>query len=188
MNSEILNIKSIISEKDWTLFLDRDGVINKRIIDDYVKSVDDFVFIEGVLDSISIFSKYFQNIIVVTNQQGIGKKLMTEVELEKIHSYLLKKVEVNNGRIDKIYHCPDLASENSKYRKPNTGMGLKAKEDFPEIDFKKSIMIGDSLSDMQFAKNLGIISVAVGDELFKHKSELIDYKFNNMLKFASIFY
>jgi histidinol-phosphate phosphatase family protein len=192
MNLETLNInslsKKIATDKNWTLFLDRDGVINKRIIGDYVKTIDEFEFLDGVVDAITVFNKYFQRIIVVTNQQGIGKGLMTEDDLKKVHNFLIENVEKCGGKINKIYFCPELAKNNPECRKPNIGMALQAKKDFPEIDFSKSIMIGDSMSDIKFAKNSGMISVAVGNELFKLKNELIDYKFKNMLNFASLFY
>jgi D-glycero-D-manno-heptose 1,7-bisphosphate phosphatase len=191
MNLETLNInslcKKIAQDKNWTLFIDRDGVINNRIIGDYVKSANEFKFLDGVLEAIPIFNKFFQKIIIVTNQQGIGKGLMTEEDLKKVHDYLIENVEKNGGKIHKIYFCPELAKNNPECRKPNIGMALKAKKDFPEIDFSKSIMIGDSISDMKFAKNSGMISIAVGNELFKLENELIDYKFKNMLKFASLF-
>jgi HAD superfamily hydrolase (TIGR01662 family) len=67
-------------------------------------------------------------------------------------------IENAGGKIDAIYFCPDL-DENSPYRKPNPGMGLKAKADFPDIDFKKSIMVGNTLSDMEFGRNIGAITV-----------------------------
>jgi len=70
------------------LFLDRDGVINVRLIDDYVKRKEEFEFLEGSLEAFKIFAKHFDKIVVVTNQQGIGKGLMSEGDLEKIHSYM----------------------------------------------------------------------------------------------------
>lgn len=146
-------------DSSWTLFLDRDGVINVRKVGDYIKSVDEFKFLPGVLHAISKFSHLFGRIIVVTNQQGISKGLMTERNLDEIHRYMSFEVEKRGGRIDKIYFAPQLSKENSIMRKPNIGMGLKAKEDFPEIDFQKSIMIGDSDSDIAFGQALGMITV-----------------------------
>ena len=87
---------------------------------------------------------------------------MTENDLYKVHQHLLKEVQNFGGRIDAIYHAPQLADENSNMRKPNIGMALQAKEEFPSIDFKKSIMIGDSISDMEFAKNLNMFGIFIG--------------------------
>ncbi|MEM9023343.1 MAG: phosphatase, partial [Bacteroidota bacterium] len=80
---------------DWTLFLDRDGVINQRIIDDYVKTPDELVMIDGSLEAIRVFSIRFGLVLVVTNQQGIGKGLMTEENLVAVHGKLHREVALN---------------------------------------------------------------------------------------------
>jgi D-glycero-D-manno-heptose 1,7-bisphosphate phosphatase len=148
-------------DKSWSLFLDRDGVINIRKPGGYIKNWDEFVFEEGVLNALKIFDPLFQNIIVVTNQQGIGKGLMTEYDLLALHKMMMKVVYLLGGRIDAAYHCSSLAAENDSCRKPNTGMGLKAKQQFPNISFEKSIMIGDSNSDLEFGKRLGMKTVFI---------------------------
>ena len=157
MNVEIPKI-----DTSWTLFLDRDGVINKKLEGDYVKIIDEFEFLPYALEAIKLFSSRFHKVVIVTNQQGISKRLMTENDLHKVHQYLLQEVQNFGGRIDAIYHAPQLADENSMMRKPNIGMALQAKEEFPSIDFKKSIMIGDSISDMKFAKNLNMFGIFIG--------------------------
>ena len=149
-------------DTSWTLFLDRDGVINKKLKNKYIKNIDEFEFLPNVLEAIRLLSSRFHKIFIVTNQQGISKLLMTEDDLYKVHQHLLKEVKNFGGRIDAIYHAPQLADENSMMRKPNIGMALQAKEDFPSIDFKKSIMIGDSISDMKFAKNLNMFGIFIG--------------------------
>lgn len=168
-------------DKNWTLFLDRDGTINKLLVDDYVKEWNEFEFIDGVLDALPILKETFNLIIIVTNQQGIGKKIMSEKALRSIHVKMMEMITENGGYIDEIYYCPHLEEEQSPLRKPYPGMGLAAKSDFPEIDFRKSVMVGDSLSDMQFGKNLGAKTVLltqyqahVTDEL-KAISDLICY-------------
>lgn len=150
-------------DKSWTLFLDRDGVINKKLENDYVKTIDEFEFLPQVLEAIKQFSTHFHKIVIVTNQQGISKKLMTENDLEKVHQHLLEKINKYGGKIDAIYHAPQLAEENSTMRKPNIGMAMAAKKEFPSIDFKKSIMVGDSISDMEFAKNANMLGVLIGE-------------------------
>ncbi|MDL2227474.1 HAD-IIIA family hydrolase [Bacteroidales bacterium OttesenSCG-928-K03] len=145
------------------LFLDRDGVINKRLIDNYVTKPEEFVFLDGVIDAIKIFSSKFERIFVVTNQQGIGKGIMTCEDFEKVNDYMLKEIVDNNGKIDRVYFCPNLSSENHNWRKPNIGMGLQAKEDFPKIDFERSIMIGDSETDIIFGKRLKMKTVFIGN-------------------------
>ena len=170
----------------YTLFLDRDGVLNERIIGNYVTKPEEFVIIDGVLEALKRFSVVFGRIVIVTNQQGIGKGLMTEDDLSKVHNAFLKTVEENSGRIDKIYFSPWLESERSFYRKPNIGMALKAKKDFPEIRFRCSVMVGDSLSDMKFGKNAGMTTVLVGDNpnIAREYPRLVDYCFPTLFDFA----
>lgn len=174
MNEE-LNI-----DKHWTLFLDRDGVINEKRENDYVKNLDEFSFTDGALDAISRLSVIFGKIIVVTNQRGVGKGLMTESQLISIHNYLINAVNQSGGNIDKILYCTDVL-DSSGDRKPNIGMAAKAKMYFPEIDFRKSIMIGDSMSDMEFGKRLSMYTIyisklEIGEELFK----LVDCKCDSL--------
>ena len=172
--------------KSRTLFLDRDGVINKRFIGDYVKHPDDFEFIDKVPEAIKIFSDIFSKIIVVTNQQGIGKGLMTHNDLAEIHQKMETGVREVGGRIDAVFYAPELAKERSFLRKPNIGMGLKAKKQFPEINFRESIIAGDSLSDMKFGKRLKMTTILVGDEpeLAKEYPQIIDYYFPSLYNFA----
>jgi D-glycero-D-manno-heptose 1,7-bisphosphate phosphatase len=143
-----------------TLFLDRDGVINKLLPGDYVKSWDEFKFIPGMLEKLAEWRKEFKYILIVTNQRGVGREIMSEEVLLEIHSKMLKEIENSGGGIDKIYYCTDL-EETAFCRKPNIGMFKKAIKDFPEIDVSKSIMIGDSDSDMMFARNSGMRGIKI---------------------------
>lgn len=154
--------KNLINE-DWTLFLDRDGVINVRIIDGYVTQTDEFEFMPHVLDAFKIFKEKFKRIIIVTNQQGVGKGIMTFEDVDSVHDYMIKEIENHGGKIDKVYFCPQLKSVADNYRKPSPKMAYFAKDDFPEIDFSKSIMIGDMNSDIEFGKNAGMRTVFIGD-------------------------
>lgn len=171
-----MNLKDLMIDKSWTLFLDRDGVINRRIVDGYVHKWEEFEFLPGVLDSIKIFAGIFGRIIVVSNQQGIGKGLMTENELTDVHSRMVAEIEKTGGRIDGIYHCPFLEKDHSFLRKPSVGMALKARKDFPEIHFRKSVMAGDSLSDMLFGKRLKMYTVFLCDDkrLIRKAARTID--------------
>ncbi len=170
------------------LFLDRDGVINKRLVGEYVLSWEQFDFTEGAKEAIQIFSSVFQYIFVVTNQQGIGKGLMTEAGLKMIHSKMQEEVERSGGRIDGIFYCPHLESQGSFLRKPNIGMALQAKRQFPDIRFKKSVMVGDSLSDMQFGKRAGMKTVFITEDTNTAKANphLIDYCYPSLWEFAKL--
>lgn len=151
-------------DNTWTLFLDRDGVINERIIGGYVSHYDDFIFLDDVLASIKFFSTFFNRIIIVTNQQGIGKGLMTEEDLSLIHSQMLQEIADAGGNIDAVYYCPQLNIVPNNYRKPSPQMATKAANDFADIDLDKSIMVGDSVSDIHFGINAGMKTVFVGDD------------------------
>ena len=153
---KMLPIKNI--DNSWTIFIDRDGVINHEKHLDYIHTWDEFVFYEGVKDAIKIFAEVFNRVVVVTNQKGVGKGLTKLEDLNTIHANMKAAIEEAGGRIDAIYFCADL-NEDSPNRKPNPGMGLMAKNDFPEIDFNKAIMIGNTISDMEFGRNLGVHTV-----------------------------
>lgn len=168
-------------DKSWTLFLDRDGVINKRLVDDYVKSWSEFEFETDVLQAIEKFSHIFGRILVVTNQQGIAKGLMTEMDLQVVHQQLVTKVENAGGRIDKVYFCPHWSGDGCNCRKPRTGMALQAKNEFPAIDFAKSIMVGDSPSDIEMGYQLGMTTVFIGSDNAPPHS---NYHFLNLKAFA----
>lgn len=168
-------------DKSWALFLDRDGVINVRFIDDYVKNINEFDFLSGVLDAMKVFAEKFGKVIVVTNQQGVGKGLMTLQDVNMIHNFMRKKIADKQGRVDAIYVCPQLKSDPDNFRKPNPRMAYMAQRDFPEINLNKSIMIGDSNSDMEFGRNAGMYTISIGDEVPTTSSH---DNFNSLIDFA----
>ena len=173
---------NIINE-DWTLFLDRDGVINVRIIDGYVTKIEEFEFLPKVIDAFKIFKNKFKRIIIVTNQQGVGKGIMTIEDVESVHQYMIQQLENNGGKIDKIYLCPQLKSVADNYRKPSPKMAYFAKEDFPDIDLSKSIMVGDMNSDIEFGKNAGMKTVCIGDNELKLNP---DSRYDTLYDFAKV--
>lgn len=148
-------------KKQFSIFLDRDGIINQQLENDYVKSIPEFIFRPDFLDEIKYLSEITNYIVVITNQQGIGKKLMTEDSLQKIHAYMLSKTIALGGRIDAIYHCPHLKDENCSCRKPKTGMIDQAILDFPLLKKDTILMIGDSPGDIEAAKSAGLISIGM---------------------------
>ena len=180
MNSE-LNI-----QPNSCLFLDRDGVINTRLIDEYVTNWSEFHFIDGVFEAINILQQQFKTIVIVTNQQGIGKGLYTVDDLHIIHKNMLQEFEKNNIHIHAVFFAPQLKSENSEMRKPAIGMALKAKQIFKNISLENSVMVGDTVSDMQFGKNAGMKTIFIKHENDKEiiDEKLIDYTFNSLLSFA----
>lgn len=142
-----------------SLFLDRDGVINRRIVGSYVRNWEEWEFLEGTLDALAILAQKFDPIIVVTNQQGVAKGLMTADDLEQLHHMMLTKIQEAGGRIDGIYACVEHERKQPYCRKPNPGMAWQAKAAFPALDFKSSIMVGDSVSDLVFGQQLNMRTV-----------------------------
>lgn len=164
------------------LFLDRDGVINRRIPNDYVKTWDEFVFLPQVLTILKSLKDYFDPIFIVTNQQGVGKGLMSETQLISIHRRMKRIIRKNGGKIDEVFYCPDLSVPASPCRKPNIGMGLKAKQLYPDIEWGNSVMVGDSVSDVLFGKNLGMSSILLNPDL-SDPSGRADFVFRDFMEF-----
>ncbi len=169
-------------DNSWTLFLDRDGVINKKLENDYVKHWTEFEFLQGVHESLKQLKGIFGTIVIVTNQQCIGKNIIRVEDLELIHSNMLYEIKYLGGRIDKIYFSPYLQAENHPTRKPGIGMALQAQKDFPGIVFSRSIMVGDSMSDMLFGRNAGMKTAYISKE-DRHDSN-IDLNFRSLLDFS----
>jgi len=176
-----MNLKTFHFDKSWSLFLDRDGVINKKIEGDYVRTWSQFEFLPGVIEALKILRKIFGRIIIITNQRGIGRGLMTEEDLKLIHTKMCEVLGKNGIKIDKIYFCPhDYEKEECNCRKPKGGMVLKAKLEFPDINLRKSVIIGDSESDIELGVNLGMIPVYITKEV-PNKLNI-----NPILKFYSL--
>jgi histidinol-phosphate phosphatase family protein len=153
-------IDCTLIDNSWTLFLDRDGVINHEKDGDYIRHAGEFRFYDGVPEAMAVFARRFGRIFIVTNQKGIGRGLMTEADLAGIHRYMMESIIAAGGRVDRIFHCPDVDA-GSPFRKPNPGMGFKAKSEFPEIDLRRSIMVGNTMSDMGFGRNLGAKTIFI---------------------------
>jgi histidinol-phosphate phosphatase family protein len=172
-------------DKSWTLFLDRDGVINYEIKGTYVRNWTEFNFYPYAPENIAFFNSRFQRLFLATNQRGVTKGIMTMDDLEIIHANMLKEIEQKGGKIDRIFYCID-ADSSSPCRKPNPGMALQAARDYPEINLKKSLMVGNNLSDMLFGKNAGMKTVFLKttDPERGIPHEDIDLHYNDLDEFA----
>ena len=146
--------------KPKTLFLDRDGVINIKIDNDYVKNVNEFIFNENIFKALIRLNIFYDLIIIVTNQRGVGKGLMSNEDLNSIHNYMISEFEKKKININMIIHCPYIENDNF-FRKPNPGMAYLAKQEFQNISYKNSVMVGDSNSDIEFANRLGMNSIRI---------------------------
>ena len=138
-----------------TIFLDRDGVINKEV--NYLHKIDDFKFINGVFDTCLYFQNLGYEIIIITNQSGISRGYYSESDYQKLTQWMLTQFENNNIHILDIFHCPHGPNSTCNCRKPMPGMFLKAKTKH-NIDMKQSWMIGDKEVDVTAANASGIKS------------------------------
>lgn len=174
-------------DKTWTLFLDRDGVINRRCVDDYVKSWDEFEFLDGALEALAILNKHVARIIIVSNQQGVGKGVMTQVELDAIHERMCREIRTHGGDIHAVYVATVLKEHDTEgSRKPGLRMAYSAQKDFPDIDFTRSVMVGDSMSDMRFGRGAGMVTVYIGSlkEVDTAEAGLVDMRFPSLIAYA----
>ena len=142
-----------------TLFLDRDGVINRRVPEGYVLSWDQFEFIPGALDAIAMLSSRFERILVITNQQCVGAGLITNDQLASIHRQMSQEIRSAGGRVDGIFVCPHLSSSGCDCRIPRTGLIRQARHCFPEIDLHRALLIGEQSADMEMARTAGLPAV-----------------------------
>lgn len=168
------------------IFLDRDGVINEEKKGSYIFHKDEFVLYNGALHAMVSLSQLFDYLIIVTNQRGIGRGLMTTACLQKIHEHLATLVKHAGGNIHAIYFAPS-ADLNHSHRKPNIGMALDAKQDFPDINFQQSVMVGNNLSDMIFGKKIGMETVFLHttNEKVQLPHDLIDKQFASLEDYAN---
>jgi D-glycero-D-manno-heptose 1,7-bisphosphate phosphatase len=169
-------------DTSWTLFLDRDGVINIKLENDYVKNTKEFEFQQNTLLAIKTLASLFSRIVIVTNQRGISRQIMSEQNLHTVHTHMLEHITASGGKIDQIYFCPHSTESKCNCRKPNIGMGLKAKKDFPDINFNKSIMVGDSVSDIIFGKKLNMVTIYINPNL--NNPENANFVFKSLYDFS----
>lgn len=144
-----------------TVFVDRDGVLNRKALPgQYVASVSEFQVLEGVPEAIGKLNRAGIRVIVVSNQRGIARGVLTEENLRGIHAELKRVLGERGAHLDGIYYCPH-DGKNCTCRKPLRGMYDQAVADFPGIEPATSVMIGDSLGDIQFGRNVGMSTIFI---------------------------
>ena len=164
------------------VFLDRDGVINKRPPEhNYIKKWEDFKFLPNVAKAIRELNRNFL-VIIVTNQRGITRGMMTVNDLEDIHKKMRAEFKKENARIDGIYFCPHNIEDNCQCRKPKPGMLFKASKDF-KIDLRKSYMIGDDFTDIEAGREAGCKTILINNQETKIYP---NYIVSNLLEAARI--
>lgn len=151
------------ANRNKAVFLDRDGVINKKAPKgDYIKNWEEFKFLPGVKSAIKKLNKEGFLVIIVSNQRGIARCVMTDDDLAEIHSKMIQELEKVGAVINGIYYCPHDINDNCDCRKPEAGLLFKAAKDFG-INLRLSWMIGDSKSDIEAGKKAGCKTILVNN-------------------------
>lgn len=163
-------------DKKKCVFLDRDGVLIKDV--GYLKDPKDIIIAEGSIEALKILRKAGFLLIIVTNQAGIAKGFFSLSDLGKVNDRLLSIYKSNGIYIDDLYFCPHHKDGTVKpynivcdCRKPETGMIEKGIEKF-KIDTEKSFMVGDKDSDIMLAKNSGLKSFYVKNDMYEYNDSI----------------
>jgi D-glycero-D-manno-heptose 1,7-bisphosphate phosphatase len=163
------------------IFLDRDGVLNRKLPENnYVRCPSEFDLLPEVLPALRIFRQLGFALVVITNQRGIGRGLMTDDDLHKVHNFMNSLFRDAGLSIDGIYYCPHDKADYCDCRKPAPGMILAATKDL-NIDLSSSFMVGDSASDIKAAQNAGVRSVLISQNQESADADLV---FRSLLGFA----
>jgi D-glycero-D-manno-heptose 1,7-bisphosphate phosphatase len=136
-------------------FLDRDGVLNAYLPGDYVKTPEELTLLPGAADAVKRLNDLGYPVFVISNQQGVAKALMTDVDLARVNAKLNAAVRGAGGEIEHTYYCTHHKDDACACRKPNAGMLLCAAEE-NDLDLPASIFIGDTETDAQAARAAGV--------------------------------
>ncbi|MEJ2213278.1 MAG: D-glycero-beta-D-manno-heptose 1,7-bisphosphate 7-phosphatase [Gammaproteobacteria bacterium] len=141
------------------VILDRDGVINHDS-DDYIKSVDEWIAIDGSIEAIVRLNQAGYNVAVATNQSGISRGYFTISTLNAMHQKMYELVQLAGGHIDGVFFCPHSPSDKCECRKPEPGLLYEIADRFA-VSLDNVFFIGDSISDIQAARNANAKPVLV---------------------------
>jgi len=169
--------------KDKILILDRDGTLNRRPPKaQYIKSWDDFIWLPGAIDALKILSNEGFKFIVISNQAGIARKMVSDYEVKSINKRMQNDLIKESIEILETYYCPHHWDDGCFCRKPNPGLFFKASSDHL-FRLEKTLFIGDDSRDCQAAYNSGCNSIFLGDrnELKELSSEEQPLKYHNNL-------
>jgi D-glycero-D-manno-heptose 1,7-bisphosphate phosphatase len=144
-----------------TVFLDRDGILNEKMPEHrYVTRWGEFRVLPGVPEALRRLNEAGLRVVVVSNQRGIAKGLYTAADLEAMHARFQSLLALEGARIDAFFICPHETNE-CNCRKPLPGLFEQAVARFPEIMAATSVMIGDSPTDVEFGRRLGMKTIFI---------------------------
>ncbi len=147
-----------------TAFVDRDGTINVDATEGgYIESWDEFSFLPRAKEAIRLLNDLGLRVFVVTNQRGVALGKMSTGAVEEIHRLMALELAGIGATVDGFYYCPHDYGE-CACRKPDIGLFRKAQADFPEVDFARSVMIGNTGIDMEAGRRAGTRCILAGDE------------------------
>jgi D-glycero-D-manno-heptose 1,7-bisphosphate phosphatase len=146
------------------VFLDRDGVINRKAPEGrYIAHWSDFQWLPGAATAIAALNRAGLRVIVVSNQRGVALGQYTPADVDALHAAVQHHLQSYGAYIDAFYFCPH-DKDQCDCRKPRPGLFLRAFRDYPEVSAAKSLLIGDSLSDIEAARNLGMRSIFISGD------------------------
>jgi len=173
-----------------TVFLDRDGVLNRKLPEgEYVTAWEHFDLLPGAAEAIVKLKQAGMRVLVISNQRGIALGLYRAEDVDRIHAQLQKELETHGAQIDGFYFCPH-DKEACNCRKPLPGLFQQAQAQFPDIQPETSVMIGDSLSDIEFGRNLNMTTIFIeGDTNARENrkpgaqkaAEIADLRFDTLI-------
>lgn len=166
------------------VFLDRDGTINEEV--NYLHECHKLKFIPGTMEALRLLKEKGYLLIVVTNQSGVGRGYFSKEDVDRVHEYMNDLLRTEGAEIDGFYYCPHVEEDKCACRKPQTGLYLKAQEDF-NIDFRQSYMVGDKITDILAAEKLGcgVGLVLSGHDISEsYQKQYGEHCYRDLLEFA----
>lgn len=157
-----------------TVFLDRDGVINENLDNDYVKNWGEFKFLPKAKEAIKVLTDAGWHTIIISNQAGIGRGIMSTRAVDEINARMVYEIESGGGKVKAVYYCPHRPDEDCGCRKPKPGMLFSAAREFC-IELSESHLIGDKITDIQTGAQVGcrtiLVKTGLGEEHIKRRSQ-----------------
>lgn len=170
------------------LFLDRDGVINQKAkAGEYITTWDEFRIRDGIVDVLIAAGELGYKNIVITNQQCVGKGIITAVQLDELHRRMVAELAARGATIDAVYYCPHLASDGCACRKPKPGLLYRAMSELRgDLAVEESYFVGDSESDILAGNAFGVPTIWLNEEAATGASAVPTHAVRRLHDVASI--